>query len=159
MVRRRIEKKYGIVTGVLMVIWLLLEYAFGLHDQFLDLFFIVTNFVFLIPIVGMYLAIKKEKTRLEGNITLKQGFLTGTIISFISASIAAIGQICYHQFVNRDYFDFMIDKSVEMGVEATQAASHFNMRSYVSGVFISYLLFGLVISLIMSFIQKTRRTN
>lgn len=153
-----IELKFGGVIGLLTILWLLGEYSTGLHHKYHDLFLLITNFVFIIPIVGIYLGISsKRKNYYDQQLTFGQGVLTGIIISIIYALIAGIGQYLYHTVINPAHFDLMIEKSREHGVSAEEAAQYFNTNNYTMNVVISYFAVGLLASLIHSAILKRKR--
>ena len=156
--KNKLEIKYGVVIGVLVVIWLLLEYIIGLHNKHHDIFLIVTNLVLIIPVVGIYKALSRKKNIiLNGTLTFSQGFISGLKISILYALIGGLGQYLYHKFINPFYFDLMISKSQEKGVSTNQAENYFNVYSYVSSVVFSYLIFGIIVSLIISLILRTKK--
>lgn len=154
----KIEIKFGLVIGLLTVIWLLGEYSTGLHHDHHDLFLLVTNFVFVIPLAGLYLGISsKRKNDYDQYLSLGQGFITGSMISTIYAFIAGIGQFLYHTIINPHYFDLMITRSQEHGVSAEEATQYFNTTNYTISVVISYFVVGLLASLLYSVILKRKR--
>ena len=159
-IKYKLEIYYGTVIGLLVFAWLILEFIVGLHDKYLDVFVVITNFVLLIPTIGIYLAIrKKKKSEPQQHLTFKQGFQSGLFISVLFTIIAAIGQFIYHKVINRGYFEFMIDKSLDRGIKLEEAQSYFNTSSYVMSVVISYFIFGVIISLIVSAIMKSKANN
>ncbi|MEM9544740.1 MAG: DUF4199 domain-containing protein [Bacteroidota bacterium] len=146
-----IELYYGALIGTGVFIWLILEFLFGLHDKHHNIFTKVTHFVLLIPTIGIYKGIfKKKKSRIKNPFSFKQGFLTGASISIIYTAIAAFGQLFYHKLVNKRYFEFMIQQSREKGIPLEDAQSYFNTSNYVLSVIVTYFLFGVIISIIVS---------
>ncbi len=149
------EIKYGLIIGVLTVLWLLIEFITGLHDKYIDLFLIVTNFVFLIPIVGIYLGIRNKRKYTNNNfLSFWKCFTVGLIISVVYSLVAGFGQFLYHQFINPEYFELMIDKSFNNGIDREQAQRFFNTSNYVLSVTFSYLIGGIIISLVVSLLIK-----
>ncbi len=151
------EVKFGLVIGLLTIIWLLGEYSTGLHHKHHDLFLIVTNFVYIIPLTGIYMGISdKRKNYYNHSLTFGQGVLTGLIISVIYSLIAGIGQYCYHVIINPGYFDLMIAKSQEHGVSKEEAAKYFNTYNYTMSVVVADFVVGLFASLLHSAILKRK---
>ena len=159
------ELKYGLVIGLLMFLWLILEFVMGFHTDKIRYQPYVTNLAYLIPVIGIYQGIKSKRIMdLDGYITYAEGLKIGFIISIYVAIVAVITQFLFHTFINLDYFDKMIEYSTQMKADSgmteeealTTAKAIFNLTSYLFQAFIFNLAIGSVVALIAATMLKRK---
>ena len=158
-----IEIRFAVLISLLMLLWLMLEYLVGLHDQYIQYHPAVTLFALIIPVGCSYLAVKEKTIQLGGAITFKQAFITGFFIAVFAAVLTVPTQFMFHNLVNPDFFQIMIDyacaraASLHMNVPKAkeEATMYFNLPSYIVQCFFSTLFFGVIISLVMAWRMRT----
>ena len=161
------EIKYAVIISVLGFVWLLLEYAVGLHDKYVDYHPFISMFGIIIPIIGIRMAIKNKKDSNNGKMTYAEGFKSGSFISVLSGVMAPVGLLIYTRIINPNWFDFMVKYSTRRALEAglkgdqltqsiTYAQNYFNERSYVLQTCFGTIVSGILISAIVSLVLKTK---
>ncbi len=146
-----------------MLLWQTLEYLVGLQDRFIQYHPAITLFSLAIPVGSSYLAIKEKAIQLGGTITFKQAFITGFFIAVFTAVLTVPTQFMFHNLVNPDFFQTMIDystaraASLHMNIPKAkeEATMYFNLPSYIVQCFFSTLFFGVIISLVMAWRMRT----
>ena len=150
----------GIVIAIATFIWLCLEFVLGLQDTYIDYYMYVTNLAYILPIIGMYWAIKKRyATFAPGTFQLKDGLMSGVIVSVTAAFLNLPLQWFFVEKVNPQYFGNMIaleGKKALSGagntiVAITDAQAYYNVSTFLIKGFSSFLILGLFISLMVSF--------
>ena len=150
----------GISIALASFIWLCLEFVFGMQDTYIDYYMYVSNFAYILPIIGLYWAIKKRyATFTTGAFQLKDGLMSGVIVSVTAAFINLPLQWFFVEKVNPHFFGNMIaleGKKALTGagntiVAITDAQAYYNISSFLIQGFTSFLILGLFISLMLSF--------
>src|SRR6187431_1787297 len=76
----------GVAIAVASFIWICLEYIIGFHDSLIDYHMYVTNLAYILPVIGIYWAIKKRHaTFAPGEFQIKDGLMSGVIVSVTAA--------------------------------------------------------------------------
>ncbi|MFW5663056.1 MAG: DUF4199 domain-containing protein, partial [Bacteroidota bacterium] len=97
------ELKFGVIIGLGMFIWVVLEYFLGFHTTNIAMHPIITNFAFLIPVLGYVFAMKEKRdSEFTEGLPYGQGFKSGMAITGIVIVISLAGQIVYHEIINPD---------------------------------------------------------
>ncbi|MCH4821612.1 DUF4199 domain-containing protein [Gramella lutea] len=153
-----IEIKWGIIFSIVSLAWMFLEKGLGWHDQNIAQHAIYTNFFAVVAIVIYVLALlDKRKNFFNGRMTWSQGFISGIVISIVVAILSPIGQYITHNFITPDYFNNVIEYSVESGTMEKEAAEeYFNLTSYIIQSFFFALVVGVVTSAIVAFFVKRK---
>ncbi|SMO82473.1 DUF4199 domain-containing protein [Solitalea koreensis] len=155
----KLEIRWGLIISVLSFIWLCLEYGLGLHTRHLNMLPYVTVFSLLIPVICLWLAIKEKRNIVNrGSITFAGAFKTGAIISVIAAVLSLLSILLYFKVINPNFTSFMVEhmkaaalKNGTNVLEAeVQARRYFGLSNYLLQSFLSTLLIGLAISLIIA---------
>jgi hypothetical protein len=160
-----IELRFAILTSLLMLLWLALEFMVGLHDKYIPLHPIITMFAFIIPVVTTRVAIKEKREMLGGQITFKKALATGLIITALTALFAVPVQLIFHNVINPDFFDNMIEFAVLRAKENHQntdtalmnAKMYFNLKSYLIQSVAGTLIVGTIISVVAAFLMRTKK--
>lgn len=153
-----LELRYALLISFSMLLWLALEALLGLHDKYIAYHPYISMLAVFIPIVFSSMAVKEKRENMGGNITFKQAFITGLIITVLTALLAVPSQFIFHYWINPDFFDNMISYTVQHGKSSpAQAAMYFNLTSYIAQSVFGTLLFGSVVALIVALLMRTKK--
>jgi hypothetical protein len=157
------EIKSGVAISVACFLWLLLEFFLGLHTTRIDLYPLFTWMVIIIPITGLYWTIKSKRDRFyKGKINFIQSLKTGIMVTGVSSVITPLLSWLYVSVVNPFYFSTMITHRKQMidelnlssleekSVKINEAFQYYNTSTYLMQSFLTMLVLGLVLSLIIA---------
>ncbi len=86
-----IEIKWAIIFSVVGLLWMVLEKLTGLHGKYIDYHLYLTNLFAIPAIIVMVMALKdKKKNFYNGQMSYKQGLISGTILSIIIAVLSPL---------------------------------------------------------------------
>lgn len=155
----KIELKWAIIFSVMVLLWMVLEKLFGLHGKYIDYHLYLTN-LFAIPAIWvMVLALKdKKKNFYNGQISYKQGLISGIILSLFIALISPLTQWITSYVITPEYFPNVIKRSVELGYYQTipEAEANFNYKNYAMQGALGALLMGIVTTAIAMIFIRTK---
>ena len=116
--------------------------------------------LFMIPAIWIYVAGLKEKKKkdLNGNMTFKQGFVSGLIITVVVTLFSPLTQWITSEIITPDYFTNVIAYSLETGYHKSlaEAEAQFNLENYIIQSTVGALLMGIATSAIVAFFVKTK---
>ena len=101
--------KYGLITGIIYILWELLEYLLGLHGSKIAVGYYLAALIIVVPIVMMVLGIKAHRQELKGWLPLRKGIRAAFGISLISALMATTFMSVYTTAINPDYLDVRME--------------------------------------------------
>lgn len=157
-----IEIKWAILFSIVGLVWMLLEKAVGLHDKYLDYQMYLTN-LFAIPAIWvMALALKdKKKNFYHGQMSYKQGFISGVILSLIIALLSPAMQWITSYVITPEYFPNVIKRSVEIGYFKTtaEAEAQFNYPNYAKQGAIGALAMGIITTAVLMIFIRTKKAT
>jgi len=154
----KIEIKWAIIFVVMTLIWMILEKLAGLHDEHIDKHPIYTNFI-AIPAIAIYVfaLLDKRKNFYKGEMTYKQGFITGLIITAIVTLLSPLTQYITSTIITPEYFPNMISYSVETGKLTQEAAEeYFNLKNYLLEVIIGTPIMGILTTAIVAIFTRKK---
>jgi hypothetical protein len=158
MKNRKTEIKWAIIFSIMALLWMVLEKISGLHGKNIDYQMYLTNLFAIPAIVVMVMALKDKKHNFYGGqMTYKQGLISGIILSLIIALISPITQWITSYVISPEYFPNVIKRSVELGYFKTtsDAAANFNYKNYAIQGAIGALVMGILTTAIaMIFIRS-----
>jgi|GEM_PF-1278821 len=103
------EIKFGIISGLSIILYTLLEYFLGFHSTRVAVAEYADYLAFLIPIAPLFFAMNhKRKSAPEGQIPFGRNVMTGLTIAVISTVIATIFIIFYLKRINPEFSDARI---------------------------------------------------
>ena len=142
------EIKYGIITGLIICLWHLIEYFLGFHSYKMHIGEYTTYFVVIIPFITLYLGIKEKRDKIyNGRISLRQGVRTGLMISLIGTVIVAVYLIIYFNSINPNFLDLSIayqkSKLMSRGRTAEEITTEMDRLKFMFN-FVNQLLFGII---------------
>jgi hypothetical protein len=155
----RIELKWALIFVGMSLLWMVLEKAAGLHSTHIDKHMYLTN-LFAIPAILVYvLALKdKKKNFYNGQMSYKQGFVSGLIITVIVALLAPLTQWITSTVITPEYFPNVIAHSVETGYHSSleEAKAYFNLKNYMVQSVIGALVMGVLTTAIVALFVRTK---
>ncbi len=158
----RIEIKWAILFSIMTLLWMILEKLCGLHGKYIDYHLYLTN-LFAIPAIWfMVLALKdKKKNFYAGQMSYKQGLISGIILSAFIALLSPLTQWVISFVITPEYFPNVIKRSVEIGYYKTtaEAEANFNYKNYAINSTIFAFVFGVVTTAIVMIFIRTKNTK
>lgn len=160
MKKLKIEIKWAILFSIMTLLWMVLEKLSGLHSNYIDYHLYLTN-LFAIPAIWfMVMALQeKKKVYYGGQMSYKQGLISGIILSVIIALLSPLTQWIISYVISPEYFPNVIKRSVEIGYFKTtaEAEANFNYSNYAKQGAIGALMMGIVTTAIaMIFIRSKK---
>lgn len=154
---RTIEIKWAIIFSVVGLLWMLLEKLTGLHSTHIDKHMYLTNLFAIPAIIMMVLALKDKKRNFyKGQMSYKQGFVSGLIISVFIALLSPLTQWITSTIITPEFFPNVIAYSVETGYHKSvaEAEAYFNLKNYIIQSSVGALIMGIITTaVIMVFLQ------
>jgi hypothetical protein len=162
-----LEFKFGILISIFTLIWLAFEQLLGLQDEFIEWHKFVTNFSLIIPIVGIWMAVKEFKMAKVTKYNFQKGFGIGFRITIINTILIIPIIILFYKFINPEWTNIMMNKakidalnSGEDPLKAIEEArSYFSLKYYMIQSIIGTFIFGTLISSLIAFMAKNRSSS
>lgn len=158
----KIEIKWALIFSVLVLVWMLLEKLSGLHGRYIDYHLYLTNLFAIPAIIVMVMALKDKKRRFYGGqMSYKQGLISGIVLSVIIALLSPLTQWITSYVITPEYFPNVIKRSVEIGYFKTtaEAAANFNYKNYAIQGAIGALVMGVATTAIAMIFIQTKKKN
>lgn len=157
----KIEFKWAVIMSIIFLAWMTLEKQLGFHDEKIKWQIFFTMLIIFPNFLLYYLALSdKKKNYYNGEMSWKQGFISGVVVSFIVVIFSPITQFITHEFITPNYFDKLITLSVESKrLTLEEAKNYFNLTAYIWQSISGGLSFGIVIGAIVAYILKTKTTD
>lgn len=153
----RKEVKTAIWVAVLGFAWVVLEFITGLHTSNIEMHGAVTWFAFLPVILVYFWHYKYLNKKVPNQLTFKQAFFSGMIVTAIAIPLSQIGFAIFYYLINPNFFSAFKNYSVQTKImDAGEADKYFTMSSYLIQIAMGMLLIGIVLSLILSLIYKSK---
>lgn len=154
-----IEIKWGIIFTLVALLWMVFEKAMGWHDEHIDKQAIYTNFFGIIAVLVYFLAIRDKKNNFyNGEMTWRQGFVAGLILTLVVTLLAPLSQFITCTYITPDYFNNVIAYSVENNImKQEQAEAYFNLKSYIIQATFGALVLGVVTSAAIAWFVKNKK--
>jgi hypothetical protein len=158
---RAVGMQYGVIVGIIMIIYGTLLQVTGLALEYQSLSYI--NYIFLGVVI--YLAHKKFKEEGDGFMSYGQGLGIGFWISLIGGVISMVFSYIYMSFIDSTIMEQAMDKArydmEEKGMSDAQIDQAMSITEkfmtpemiFVMGI-VGTLIFGFILSLIVSAITK-----
>src|SRR5690606_18698271 len=154
-----LEIKWALIFITMSLLWMLLEKLVGLHSTHIDKHMYWTN-LFAIPAIIVYvLALKEKKKKVyNGQMTYKQGFISGLIITAIVTLFSPLTQWIVSTVITPEYFPNVIAHSVEIGYHKSleEDEAYTNLQNYIVHSVIGTTNFVTLTSAIVAFFVRTK---
>lgn len=159
MQQRMIEVKWALIFVGVMLLWMALERAVGLHDQHIDKHMMLTN-LFAIPAIAVYVfALREKRTRYyKCAMTYRQGFVSGLIMSLMIMLMSPMVQWVISTVISPHYFANVIEYSLATGFHQSREAAeaYFSLENYMFQSAVGALIMGLLTSAIVAFFLRAK---
>ena len=153
------EFKWAIIFAVVALLWMVLEKLVGLHDEHIDKHLYLTN-LFIIPAIIVYVLALKDKKNNDfgGQMSYKQGLISGVIITLIITTLSPLTQWITSTIITPEYFPNVIQHSVKTGFHSSleEAEAYFNLQNYIIQGLIGGSIMGVITSAIVAFFVKSK---
>lgn len=155
------EIKWAFIFILALLTWTLIEMLSGLHSSRIHLHPNVTNLFAIVAIVIYVKALKDKRDHdFNGQLTYKEGLISGSIITVIVTLFSPLSQVIIHQIISPNYFKNMINYSVNNNLmTALEAETYFELKNYIIISVIGALVMGLVTTLIVAVFVKQKRNK
>ncbi len=152
------EIKWGAIFFVVSLLWMYFEKAMGWHDELISQHAIYTNFFGILAVAIYFFAIAEKRKRFfHGKMNWKQGFVSGIILTIVIAVLSPVGQYITHYAISPDYFENVINYSVESErMTRENAESYFNLNSYIIQSVAGALMMGVVTAAVVALILRKK---
>jgi len=160
----RTELKFGLIAGIGVSIYVLLEYLLGFHTTHPEIGEYSGYFSAIIPIVVILFAIRKKRDRsFKGLISFGQAFITGIIVTAISAFIITAFFVIYNDYINPEGMKNISNwKAEQMRLqsipeeEIVASIEQWNAMNNPLFVFAGSFFMGLIITVIFALVIRKR---
>lgn len=155
------EIKWAFIFILALLTWTLIEMLSGLHSSRIHLHPYVTNLFAIVAIVIYVKALKDKRDHdFNGQLTYKEGLISGSIITVIVTLFSPLSQVIIHQIISPNYFKNMINYSVSNNLmTALEAETYFELKNYIVISVIGALVMGLVTTLIVAVFVKQKQNK
>ncbi|MCC5880603.1 MAG: DUF4199 domain-containing protein [Idiomarina sp.] len=155
--RYLLEICWAMIFILAMLAWMLFERMVGLHSVHVGVHPLYTNFFAIIAILIYVLALRHKRDRFySGQMTWRQGFNCGLVMTLIIAVLTPLTQWIVHTLVSPHFFVNAATHAVETGVmDAAEAGAYFNLTSYIIQAFFGALIMGVVTSAVVAYFVRT----
>jgi hypothetical protein len=154
----KIEFKWATIFTITTLAWMFLEKTLGWHDEKIaDHYWL--SMLYMPVAIFLYILALREKRRRYYNkqLTWRQGFLSGLVVSVFAAALSPLAQYLTHHYITPEYFPNIIEYSVTNELMTLGAANeYFNITNYMMQSAIGVLVGGLVLSAIAAIILRRR---
>ena len=150
--------RFGMLSGLLSLLWLAFEFMFGLHDAYIDLHPYVTMFGLIIPVGVMYAMMKKMHHDAVAHLNFMDYVKPGLALAFLMGVFAAPMQLVFHYVINPDFFENMISHALANRYFKTvqEATAEFNFNAYLLKSVVGTFVFAAFLALLMAFLRSRK---
>src|SRR5262245_2248953 len=108
------ESKYGLIAGFGTCLWMLIEYALGLHTRLLDLWQYPDSCSTLLLIVSVYLMLmNRRRDLLPGTVLpLRRPMFSAILMSLVAACVIYVFSTVYTLWINPGWVDTVLNWKV-----------------------------------------------
>ncbi len=152
------EIRWGIIFVVMTLLWMVMEKLGGFYSALIQYHPIVTNFIAIPAILVFVLALRDKKIKdYNGQMTYKQGFICGAIITAIVTVISPLTQLIVSSVIAPEYFPNIIAYSVQTGKMTLQEANdYFNLTNYIVQGLFGAPVMGIITTAIVAIFIRTK---
>ncbi len=153
------EIKWAVIFSACTLGWMFFEKIMGWHNELIAKHYLYTNFFAIVAIIIYVKAIKdKKENDLNGQMTWKQGFVSGIALSVFIAVLSPLVQFNVATFISPDFFSNAINHTVENGKDKAMAEAYFNLKSYMMQSAFGALSMGVVTAAIVALFIKNKKS-
>lgn len=155
----KLEIRWGFIFSVATLLWLLVERLVGLHSTYIEYHMVWTNLFAVVAIAVYVFALRQKRDKeLNGNMTWKQGFMSGVGITVVVAILSPLTQWLAHTVVSPHFFTNMVEFAVRSGnMTEAQALAYFSLQSYMMQAVIGAVAMGVITSAVVAFFVRNQK--
>ena len=161
----KIEVRYGILIGLLWLLWQMLVFMAGFHDTLIQ-YHIVSSIIGFLPVMWCIHRGIKERKHARTNFAFGKAFITGLIITGIGIVAVLPAEYLYVTALNPDYFMNMIDfdahlitsKSLPIEKAREMVSPHYGLFSHLFSTGLNVFIVGILFSAVSGFLQREKHT-
>lgn len=153
----KIEIKWAFIFIGSLLLWMVLERITGLHDTHIDKHQYITMLYSIVAVLLYYFALRDKRNNFyDGEMTYKQGFMAGLIITLIVTVFSPLTQWIISYVITPDYFSNVIKYSLESGYHQNlaEAEAQFNFKNYALQSTIGAFVMGIITTAIIALFTK-----
>jgi uncharacterized membrane protein YhaH (DUF805 family) len=152
-----ITLKWGLITGMVYVIYLLGSTMLGLSENGMGAGMLGGLFITVATFIPIFFGVKeiRDEER-NGYLTLSQGFISGLKIALIAAVINALFMALYMTVINPGFIDMILAKTEEQWVEMNMSDEQIEQSKKWTGYFMNPVFFtatSLVVTIMMGMVK------
>ena len=154
----KIEIKWGIIFMLSTLIWMLIEKSLGWHDEKITDHALYTNIFAMVAIsVYVFAILEKRRNFYKGQMSYKQGFIVGVILTFFILLLSPLSQYVTSVWITPDYFPNVINFVVESRkMTQADAEAYFNLENYMLQASVGAAVMGQITSAVVVFFLKSK---
>lgn len=164
-----LEIKYGLIIGLGVAAWIMLEFALGFHGRNIQIGQYSGYVAGIIPIVALWFAVGEKREKFYGgSMTIMQGLKMSFLISLLAGVIMAVFMFIYIQYINPAFIEYGLELQIEalrqqgLTEDEIQAAATFTLGLLTApvqaaGAFLGGLLQGTFIGFIITLIRRKKK--
>jgi NADH:ubiquinone oxidoreductase subunit 3 (subunit A) len=154
----RTEIKWGVLFTIISLLWIAFEKLMGWHGPRIDKHANYTNIFAIIAIaVYVFALLDKRANELDGKMTWRQGFISGTIIGIVVAILSPLAQLITHKIISPEYFPNAIEYAVSSGNSTQeQAEQFFNLPYYMMQSAFGAVILGVITGAIVAIFARSK---
>ncbi len=155
-----IEIKWAAILTCLTVLWFLGEKLIGFHNP--DNQSISSILLGIFGLYGLvfacyFFAYKEKKSVIfQNNWSIKEAFKFGLLLTSMVAVLNPIAQYIMYTSIAPDYFENKILYLQENNSNAAMLIENINLTSYIRNGIIDTLSYGIIFTIILSYLTKTK---
>ncbi len=164
----RTAAKWGLFIGLANLVWLYLAFFIGLHTNGIMVFQIFMLVWLALTVIGFILALRDVK-RSSPEIGYLSGVGAGTVSAAVSAIVAVVAQVGYFTVVHPAWPEVMAQQTeahfrslgmspMQIEQMVSQSRRSFTLSNYAISSAATALILGIVLSAIIMFFLRRRRT-
>jgi hypothetical protein len=160
--------KQGLIIGLCICLAVTIGQFFGWYDaqpQRIQFVQFVTASSLLLAV--LLFAIKRRKTALAGDLSIKDGMRTGMTIAFFAAVVVALYMPLYYAYIDPEWHQALIDRTIEEMRKAGKSearinefarnARHPNVLLEILQPFLQIIMIALPESIVVTMLIKSMR--
>lgn len=152
----KIEFRYAVLTALVMLLWLIVEYVIGLEDTYIIFYPYASILIYTIYIFTYRLALVEKIEERFNKLTFMQAFISCFLITVFVCILTIPVQMVFTRFINPDFFQNMIEHTISTGKRTPeQAAYFFNPGTFTAETVLANFVIGTVIGLVLALRMRT----
>jgi len=154
----KLEIKWAILFALATLLWVYIEKSLGWHDEKIADHGTLTN-IFAVVAISVYVfaLLDKKRNFYQNQMTYKQGFVSGLIMTFFIVLLSPLSQFITSEIISPDYFKNVIAYAVESGrMTGADAEAYFNLKSYMIQATVGAGIMGAITAAVVAFFVKSK---